>query len=199
MQKDNTDIIQNTFGTLLNNELKQIRDWGVVLVLDGEVEWGGGGGGGEDANRQTVELFMAGDILFYTIALGKEGFATWWCNWCRLFKTNWQSTDHQIGIPWNMDLLKAHASTIENGTVSLSSVQDVGGVKEQALFVVINIDHFVPPTLHLTIGKGNDVLENLTTRELQAAAEAYSASYYKTKTNATLAILSLERAKEELQ
>jgi hypothetical protein len=41
-------------------------------------------------------------------------------------------------------------------------------------------------------------LENLT-RELQAAAEAYSASYYETETNATLAILSLERAKEELQ
>jgi hypothetical protein len=50
----------------------------------------------------------------------------------------------------------------------------------------------------LTIGKGNNILENLT-RELQAAAEAYSASYYETKVNATLAILSLERAKEELQ
>jgi hypothetical protein len=28
----------------------------------------------------TVELFMAGNLLFYDIALGKEGFATWWCN-----------------------------------------------------------------------------------------------------------------------
>jgi hypothetical protein len=34
-----------------------------------------------------MELFMAGDILFYAIVLGKEGFATWWCNWCQLFKT----------------------------------------------------------------------------------------------------------------
>jgi hypothetical protein len=56
----------------------------------------------------------------------------------------------------------------------------------------------VPPTLHLTIGKGNDVLENLT-KELQAVGEAYSANYYETETIATLAILSLEKAKEELQ
>jgi hypothetical protein len=39
-------------------------------------------------------------------------------------------------------------------------------------------------------------LENLT-RELQAAGEAYSANYYETETNAILAILSLEKAKEE--
>jgi hypothetical protein len=56
----------------------------------------------------------------------------------------------------------------------------------------------VPPTLHLTIGKGNDVLENLT-RELQAAGEAYLANYNETETNATLATLSLEKAEEELQ
>jgi hypothetical protein len=75
-KKDNTDIIRNTLGTLLNTELKQIREWGVVSIVDGEVGWGGGGG---DTARQTitVELFMAGDILFYVIALGKEGFATW--------------------------------------------------------------------------------------------------------------------------
>jgi hypothetical protein len=198
-KKDNTDIIRNTFGTLLNAELKQIRDWGVVSIVDGVVEWGGGGGGGDAARRTIpVELFMAGDILFYAIALGKEGFATWWCNWCQLFKNDWQSTDHQRGIPWNMESLKAHASRIESGAVNLRSVLDVCGVKEQPLFDAIDTDHFVPPTLHLTIGKGNDVLENLT-RELQAAAEAYSASYYETETNATLAVSNLERAKEELQ
>jgi hypothetical protein len=41
---DNTDIIRNTFGTLLNTELKHRREWGVVSVVDGEVKWGGGGG-----------------------------------------------------------------------------------------------------------------------------------------------------------
>jgi hypothetical protein len=32
-KKDNTNIIRNTFGTLLNTKLKQIRGWGVVSIL----------------------------------------------------------------------------------------------------------------------------------------------------------------------
>jgi hypothetical protein len=85
-KKDNTCIIRNTFPTLLNTKLKQIREWGAVSIVDGEVEGGGCGG---DTTRPTIpaELFMAGDILFYAIALGKEGYAIWWCNWCQLFKT----------------------------------------------------------------------------------------------------------------
>jgi hypothetical protein len=35
---DNTDIIRKTFGILLNTELKQICEWGVVSILDGEVK-----------------------------------------------------------------------------------------------------------------------------------------------------------------
>jgi hypothetical protein len=52
--------------------------------------------------------------------------------------------------------------------------------------------------LHLTIGKGNDVLTNLIL-ELQAAGETYSEDYYKTERDVRLALLSYERAKEELQ
>ncbi len=57
-----------------------------------------------------------------------------------------------------------------------------------------------PPTLHLTTGKGNTILENLTW-ELQTVGEAYTAKYYyETETNAVLAITSLaDKAKEELQ
>jgi hypothetical protein len=147
-----------------------------------------------------VELFMAGDILFYAIALGKEGFATWWCNWCQLFKIEWQAADHQVGIPWNMESLKAHFLRIESSAVNLDCVQDVCGVKEPPFSDAIDTDHFVPPTLHLTIGKGNDVLENLTRKLVQApAGDAYLANYYETETNATLRILSLEKDKEELQ
>jgi hypothetical protein len=35
-KKDNTDIIRNTSGTLLNTKLKQIQDWGVVSIMGGE-------------------------------------------------------------------------------------------------------------------------------------------------------------------
>jgi hypothetical protein len=97
-KKDNTDIVRNTLGTLLNTKLKQICKWGVVSIVDGEVECRGGRG---DTARQTipVELFMAGDILFYAIALGKEGLVTWWCNWCHLFKN--QMTSSRPPSSWN--------------------------------------------------------------------------------------------------
>jgi hypothetical protein len=161
--------------------------------------WSEGGSGGDKVIQTIpVELFMAGDLLFYTMALFKEGFATWWYNWCQLFKTEWQTADHQVGIALYMESLKAHPLRIESGAVNLNCVQNVCWIKEQPLFGAIDTDHFVPPTLHFTTGKGNDILENLT-RELQAAGEAYSANYYKTETNATLAITSLEKAKEELQ
>jgi hypothetical protein len=37
-KKDNTNIIRNTFGTILDTKLKQICKWGVVSIVDGEVE-----------------------------------------------------------------------------------------------------------------------------------------------------------------
>jgi hypothetical protein len=42
-KKDNTNIIRNTFGTLLDTKLKLISEWVVVSIVNGEVEWGGGG------------------------------------------------------------------------------------------------------------------------------------------------------------
>jgi hypothetical protein len=94
--------------------------------------------------------------------------------------------------------LKANALRIESGVDNLNYVQDVCGVKEQPLFDAIDEDHFVPPIVHLTIGKGNDILENLT-RELKAVGEAYLANYYETEMNTALTILNLENAKEELK
>jgi hypothetical protein len=141
---------------------------------------------------------MAGDILFYAIAIGKEGFATWWCNWCKLFKPEWQAVDYQVGVPWTMDALQENATKIESGLVNLNSVHAMCVVKKQPLFDAIDTDHFIPPVLHLTIGKGNNVLQNMPIK-LQAAGEAYSLDYYKREKDTTNASLNLEKAKEELQ
>jgi hypothetical protein len=171
----------------------------MLSIDEGSVEWGAPPHSTAPSTRTIpVEVFMAGDILFYAIALGKEGFATWWCNWCQLFKTRWQAVDHQLGIPWNLESLKQHATQIENGSVDLSSVQEVRGVKEPPLFDAIDTDHYIPPVLHLTIGKGNDVLMNLI-HELQAAGEAYSEEYFNKEKNVRLALLSYEKVKGELQ
>jgi hypothetical protein len=94
--------------------------------------------------------------------------------------------------------LQEHATLIQNGAINLNSVHAMSGVKEQPLFDAIDTDHYIPPVLHLTLGKGNDVLENMT-KELQAAGEAYSLDYYTREKDATNALLNLENAKEELR
>jgi len=91
-KKDNSEIIKNTFGPSLNSHLKELRDAGSFSIIgDGEVELGRVEGATKIVR---IELFMAGDILFYSAALRKEGFSTWWCSLCRLFKTKWQEAGH---------------------------------------------------------------------------------------------------------
>jgi hypothetical protein len=65
----------------------------MLYVDEGSVEWGEPPHPphptAPSATSIPIEIFMAGDTLFYAIALDKEGFATWWCNWCKLFKPEW--------------------------------------------------------------------------------------------------------------
>jgi hypothetical protein len=96
----------------------------MLSVHEGSVEWGEPPHSTKpSATNIPVDIFMAGDIPLYAIALGKEGFATWWCNWCKLFKPEWQAVDHQVGLPWTMDTLQKHATSIQNGLVDFNSVQ----------------------------------------------------------------------------
>ena len=59
-----------------------------------------------------VELFMAGDLLFYSMALGKENFQGWWCSYCRLRKTEWQLHGHQRGELWTIETLRQQAENV---------------------------------------------------------------------------------------
>ena len=173
-KKDNAEIFKNTFGPHLNNHLKEIRASACVSIIDGNPQLGV-----SDEAQKTVpvELWMAGDSLFYSLALGKEGYSTWWCSFCRLFKTSWQEAGHLPGEPWTLLGLKEHASKIENGETNVNNVQAVCGVREAPVFDAIDVDHYVIPSLHLLIGKGDDGLDNFFL-EIQAAAESYTAEYH---------------------
>ena len=51
---------------------------------------------GKDAKKAdgvfliTHESFLAGDLMFLAMIMGKEGFSMAWCNWCKLSKAEWQ-------------------------------------------------------------------------------------------------------------
>jgi hypothetical protein len=78
--KDNADIIMNTFGTQLNDDLKTLPT--TISIVNGKYEVGANAASTKNA---PINLFMAGDILFYNMVVGKEGISGWWCSYCQLF------------------------------------------------------------------------------------------------------------------
>jgi hypothetical protein len=61
--------------------------------------------------------------------------------------------------------------------INVNDVQAVCGVREAPVFDAIDVNHYIIPSLHLLIGKGNDGLDNFMS-EIQAAAETYTAEYH---------------------
>jgi hypothetical protein len=191
-RKDNADIIANTFGTLLNDDLKSLASR--VSIFEDRTEFG------EHATAQKVipiHLFMAGDILFYNMVIGKEGFSTWWCCYCKLFKNNWQRAGHERGEPWSIATLIDHAEAVENGDINMKDVHAVCGARTKPIFDAIPLGNFITPILHLTIGKGNNVLDNYVA-ELQAAAEGFGDNYYAAEKVEARAKMAYDDAREEL-
>ena len=140
-------------------------------------------GGCDDNQEKAVDIplifFFAADILLYAIALGKEGSSGWWCTYCDLMKDQWQAGNHDLGNQWTIKSLTEHSNFLTN-------ISDIGkkvtakerkGVKQVPLFRAIPVSRYITPILHITIGKGNNLLENIL-EEMQAAAERYSDRYY---------------------
>jgi hypothetical protein len=128
--------------------------------------------------KADVQVFMSGDLLWVHTALGKEGYQSWWCPYCNRFKTDWQEQGHEGGDAWTIEKLTEQARKIVAGEVNVKRPSEVMGVKEAPIFDAIEVDHYVIPVLHLTIGLVNDVLDHLV-QECQAAAEKFSDEYYK--------------------
>jgi hypothetical protein len=165
-RKDNADIIMSTFGTLvLNDKIKTLPS--VILIIEGQAKFGV-----NTASEKNIpiNLFMAGDILFFNMVIGKEGMSGWWCSYCQLFKNDWRQLHHQRSEPWTIESLMEHAERITNQLVNTKDIRAVCGVRGKPMFDALPLKHFITPVLHLTIGKGNNVLENYVA-ELQAAAE----------------------------
>jgi hypothetical protein len=62
---------------------------------------------------------------------------------------------------------------IDNQQVNRKDIHEVCGDRGKPIFEAIPIRHFITPILHLTIGKGNNVLDNYIAK-LQANAKGYA-------------------------
>ena len=188
-KKDSAEIVSCMFGEKLNEDMKQLKSVGVLeffqkgggghLFQDGFVLLGQGNELPDAAliGQAPLELFMSGDLLWFHTALGKEGFQSWWCPYCQSFKNDWQGKNHETSPAWTLDLLREQARKIAAGEVKNKVAREVLGVKTVPIFDAVDVDHYVIPVLHLTIGLVNDVLDHLVS-ECQAAAEVFTQQYY---------------------
>ncbi len=142
----------NTFGTLLNDEVKNLPS--SISIVEGQAEFGANAAAKKNI---PINLFMAGDILFYNMVIGKEGMSGWWCSYCKLFKNDWQQLGHVRGEPWTISALTAHAEQIAKQQINTKDIWDVCGVRGKPVFYTIPLKHFITPVLHLTIGRVNNV------------------------------------------
>ena len=54
---------------------------------------------------------LAGDLAFLAVMMGKEGFSSAWCNWCKLPKSAWQCADCKPDL-WTIDEIRQQVDLI---------------------------------------------------------------------------------------
>ena len=140
------------------------------------------------------QVFFAGDVLLYSMLLGKDGYSTWWCTHCQLFKNDWAVRGHRRGREWSIERLIAHGNDVACGNFRQNDTRGRMGVRSPPEITAIPISNFILPILHILIGKGNDILTNLT-KELQAAAERYTYKYYKLESDVSRLVQEIKKGK----
>ena len=108
----------------------------------------------------------------YAIALGKEVSAGWLCTYFKLMKPDYQINGHEREDSWTINCIALYAEGIDYFTQSRYSM----GVKTTHILKSITVSHYITPTLHITIGKGNNIVEHLI-NYMQAVSKLYTDEY----------------------
>ena len=99
-----------------------------------------------------IEMFVAGDLSFYSLLLGKEGASSSSCPYCMLTKKEWSIEGHEKGELWTIEKLIAMAQDdIKKGAAKI-------GVKCIPTWDFIPVANYVISLTHLGIGLDNDAL-----------------------------------------
>ena len=184
-RKDNTEVIVNTYGPRLNDQMKRIREAACVSILfsgaeDHDVRLGQVETNLFVTDIVPVETWMVGDLLFFAMSLGKEGSASHWCAYCDLSSALCKSETSMEGTPWTLEKLKIHLERLESGELNKKKADERKGVLSKPLFDFVDIDRYVMPTLHLILGVVNYLYKKMV-EEAQADCEGYSIEYLEAK------------------
>jgi len=153
--KDTYNILKDTIASPVDHGLRNIRQAGHVTIyrdrLDAnKVKMSFGNTHTQNTVLATaaVELFMVGDLAFYSMALGKESMANYWCWRCPLAKAEWTAnTNIRVGPAWTQEGLRTHLERLRSGELDRKEAHDVRGVKDDVLFC-IEPRNTIVPSLH---------------------------------------------------
>jgi hypothetical protein len=99
-----------------------------------------------------IRVFITGDLAFYATVVGKEGMDKAHCHWCKLKSYEWQKHAHERGGTEEMRRVLA-SLTDTNKTQN--------GVKSSMLIDCIELERYVFPVLHVTLGIANRLLKDM--------------------------------------
>ena len=116
------------------------------------------------SNRHTSSFslkptsFLAGDLAFLAVIMGKENFSSSWCNWCKLSKVEWQNTcPLSNDMLWDINEIKLQADcNVENGFRD-AQMKGVGSLPMSS----IPFSRIIFSGLHAAIGIGNRIVHHL--------------------------------------
>jgi hypothetical protein len=101
-----------------------------------------------------IRVFITGDLAFYATIMGKEGMDKAHCHWCKLRSSEWQALGHAPGIKWTLrELTRVAASLNDERTTE-------NGVKSYPQLDCIELERFIFPVLHVTLGLANRLLKD---------------------------------------
>ena len=149
-----------------------------------------------------MELFLIGDLKFLFMVLGRSGFCGNWCLYCMLKKSEWikqhQEKDsiHCEARSWTIEELLATSLTNQqaDGQVDEDFEETFSkGVRDAPLWDFIPIKNVIPPTLHILLGLGNDIVSKLT-EWLDNRIEKLSPDEIEARNMSLLAHISVEEA-----
>lgn len=102
--------------------------------------------------------FLAGDLAYLAVIMGKENFSSKWCNWCNQSQAEWQSCSDIVGDNlWDID--KINQQVKENETKNLTGV-NMKGVRSSPLSI-IPFSRCIFSGLHVGIGIDNRIIQYL--------------------------------------
>jgi len=155
-QKDTYEVIKNTIAAPIAADLLSIRNRGRVTIYkapDESVNLCFGNihtTQGVELASAPVELFMVGDLAFYSLVLGKESMAGHWCLRCPMSKSEW--TDYETGASrvaedWTLESMTTHLAKLNSGELDKGKSDQVRGAKDAA-FWCIPPTNIIVPSLH---------------------------------------------------